>query len=92
MWLNCEWKQALGIKGKMFAKKRYAEKAQMKKTWVVLLLLSLFFIRMCVKVLAVNVACCDFFFLSYFIYFEWYKILGMNVGAVVKMSYWVFWE
>lgn len=24
--------QALGIKGKMFAKKRYAEKAQMKKT------------------------------------------------------------
>ena len=26
--------QALGIKGKMFAKKRYAEKAQMKKTWV----------------------------------------------------------
>ena len=26
--------QALGIKGKMFAKKRYAEKALMKKTWV----------------------------------------------------------
>lgn len=24
--------QALGIKGKMFAKKRYAEKAQLKKT------------------------------------------------------------
>lgn len=29
--------QALGIKGKMFAKKRYAEKALMKKTWVFLL-------------------------------------------------------
>lgn len=28
--------QALGIKGKMIAKKNYAEKAQMKKTWVIL--------------------------------------------------------
>jgi len=26
------WMQALGIKGKMFAKKRYQEKALMKKT------------------------------------------------------------
>nr|KAJ0191043.1 hypothetical protein LSAT_V11C800451120 [Lactuca sativa] len=33
LWLT----QALGIKGKLFAKKRYAEKAQMKKTLVSLL-------------------------------------------------------
>lgn len=33
LWLS----QALGIKGKMFAKKRYAEKTQMKKTLVSLL-------------------------------------------------------
>jgi hypothetical protein len=44
MWLNIvvnltvflfNWvQQTLGIRGKMFAKKNYAEKAQMKKTWV----------------------------------------------------------
>lgn len=50
LWLDFGWKQALGIKGKMIAKKNYAEKAQMKKTLVLsftsnqLCLISIFFI------------------------------------------------